>query len=97
VTGELRVGGTQIDAAVAGMTSGVNEIERILAELTASLDLLSSQWTGEAQRAYARAQADWNRSMEALHAELRRVRDSTQLSNETFSAAERSVRQMWSA
>lgn len=94
--GDIKIGGTQIDVAVSGMTRGVNEIERILAELTASLDVLSSQWTGEAQRAYLRAQTDWNRSMEEMRTELRRLRDNTQLSNETFTSAEQSVRRMWS-
>jgi WXG100 family type VII secretion target len=96
MTGEVEVGGARIELLVGEMVKAHSGMTRTLADLETALDLLSSQWSGEAQRAYARAQADWNKRMGELHTELDRAQRNTTLANEGFTDAARAVRRMWS-
>lgn len=96
MTKELRVSGARIDLLVGEMVDAHDEMTRIFEALTTGLDKLSGEWSGSAQRAYVRAQSDWNRNMGELHIELDRARRNTSLSNEAFASAEKLVRRMWS-
>lgn len=96
MTGELKVGGSQIDLLVGAMSDGHKGIAEALETLKASLDKLARDWNGEAQRAYAQAQTDWNQQMTELHGELDRARRNTTLANETMTEAQRTIRRMWS-
>lgn len=96
MTGELRVSGAQIDRLVGEMTRVHAEMGATLDELKASLDRLSGEWSGSAQRAYAHAQEQWNAQMQSLHDELDRARRNTQASNEAFGETARSVERLWS-
>ncbi|MRG59798.1 WXG100 family type VII secretion target [Agromyces sp. CFH 90414] len=96
MTGEIKVSGARIDQLVGEMVRIHGEMGQALDELKASLDLLSSRWNGEAQRAYALAQEEWNRSMQELHDELDRARRNTQASNEVFANTARATKRLWS-
>ena len=96
MTRELKVSGARMDLLVGEMVDAHDEMTRIFEALTTALDKLSAEWSGTAQRAYVRAQTDWNGNMAELHAELDRARRNTTLSNEAFASAEKLVRRMWS-
>lgn len=96
MTGEIEVSGERIELLVGEMVKAHRGMTRTFADLERALDLLSSRWSGEAQRAYARAQEDWNRRMGELHDELDRAQRNTTLANEGFTDAARSISRMWS-
>ncbi|QAY72882.1 WXG100 family type VII secretion target [Agromyces protaetiae] len=96
MTEHIKVGGEGISALVDELARAHGEMGRTLEDLQTSLDQLSTQWSGAAQHAYARAQERWSVSMQHLHDELDRARHNTQLSNEAFADAARATQRLWS-
>lgn len=62
-----------------------------LANLTAMLDLLATQWTGAANQAYTAAQGDWNDGMDEMHGILDRAVSALRACATEYEATERAI------
>ena len=70
MSGELRVDHGSLEAAAADLSSAVRAIGERLDRLDADLRPLHADWTGEAQQAYAVAQAAWTQAMRDMRSLL---------------------------
>lgn len=92
--------GIRFDIARAQATLAVLRAARAaiaehLSALEASADALSGQWSGEAQRAYASAQAQWSATMTELTAVLDGTREVLQRFTDAIERLERELATGW--
>jgi WXG100 family type VII secretion target len=93
----------EIQADLVAFKEAERRFREVLQEFEASLDALEkklertlSEWSGDAQKAYASAHAEWNQSARDLHAELARLHKAIGRAHRNFrSAIDTNVR-MWS-
>ena len=80
----MRASVRSLDAALEGIASE-------LSGLTALLNFLADEWSGEAAQAYANAQNQWNDGMEALRLTLAEAVRALQACATLYEDTERSV------
>lgn len=71
----IRVNFGALDQAAADMAQTVKEIDDRMSRLESEVEPLRSDWTGQAQQAYAVAKAKWDTAIQ----EMRNLLDETQL------------------
>ena len=89
MTGELRVDHGSLDAAAADLSAAVRAIDQRLGRLGDDLRPMHGDWTGEAQQAYALAQATWTRVMGEMRGILAQAAVDVAASNDSYLAADR--------
>lgn len=89
MSGELRVDHGSLEAAAADLSSGVRAIDERLDRLDADLRPLHADWTGEAQQAYAVAQAAWTQAMRDMRSLLAQAAVDVAESNSSYLEADR--------
>lgn len=86
---ELRVDHGGLEAAAADLSAAVRAIDERLGRLDGDLRPMHGDWTGEAQQAYAVAQATWTRAMGEMRAILAQAAIDVAESNDSYLAADR--------
>jgi early secretory antigenic target protein ESAT-6 len=85
----LRVNHAGLDTAADDLRSTVQEIDDRMNRLEDELTPLRSDWTGQAQTAYAAARASWDRAVREMRDLLDETSRSVHLANAEYRAADR--------
>jgi WXG100 family type VII secretion target len=77
------------------LTQAAESLDEILEQLDAEVGAVLSSWDGSAQAAYASAQTEWLRSVQALKEALRSATGAARVAGETLARADRDAAQVW--
>lgn len=78
----------QVSMLSMEIKNGANAIQGQLDQLESKVTTLRSQWSGEAQGSYDRAQKDWNSSLTEMRNLLERVSQSTEQIGQAYAASD---------
>lgn len=78
------------------LSTAITGIEDELARLDREVAALHSQWSGEAQASYERAQAQWRARLGALRAIAASLTTQAGAAVTTLNSTERAVKGLWS-
>jgi 6 kDa early secretory antigenic target len=87
-TGGLRVNHAGLDTAAQDLSRAVQQIDDRLDRLESELAPLRSDWTGQAQQAYATAKAKWDGAMQEMKTLLADTSATVTQSNQEYMAAD---------
>ncbi len=93
---EIRANFTSFAEAEQDFQQVLQAFEFVLDSLERKLAQTLTQWTGDAQEAYAEAYAIWNRAARDQHAELARLRKAINRAHRNFHSASDTNVRMWS-
>ena len=85
----IRVNHGALDAAAADMAQTVKQIDDRLNRLESELEPLRSDWTGQAQQAYAVAKSKWDTAIQEMRNLLDETHTNVYQSNAEYMAADR--------
>lgn len=85
----LRVNHGGLDAASQDLHRAVRDIDERLNRLEGELEGLRTNWTGQAQEAYARAKLTWDNAIQEMVQLLRESSQTVATSNDDYRAADR--------
>lgn len=91
----ISVHGAAIDASVHQLRQAQAAIEHELEHLADATGLLRDQWSGEAQAAFDRAHAQWQKETAAMAGVLEQAIGALQAANTAAGDAERAATALW--
>lgn len=92
----ISVDGAAIDASAQQLRHAQAAIEHELEQLADAAGLLRNQWSGDAQRAFDRAHAQWQNEITAMAEILEKATGALQAANTAAGDAERAAAALWS-
>lgn len=79
----------QVSVLSTEIKNGANAIQGQLDQLENKVAKLRTQWSGEAQGSYDRAQTQWNTSLTAMRDLLERISQSTEQIGQAYNASDK--------
>jgi WXG100 family type VII secretion target len=78
----------QVSVLSGEIRNGANAIQQELQNLESKVTKLRSQWSGEAQTSYDRAQLEWSKSLEAMRELLGKIAASTEQIGQAYNESD---------
>lgn len=91
----ISVDGAAIDASAQQLRHAQAAIEHELEQLADTAGLLRDRWSGDAQRAFDRAHAQWQNEITAMAEILEQAIGALQAANTAAGDAERAAAALW--
>lgn len=92
---QIRVDAGSLDAAIGDISAGVAAAGTRLSDLKAAIAPMVATWEGSAQEAYRVQQTRWDTAWNDLTQALAGLQNTTQRSNEEYSAGESANTALW--
>ncbi|GMA32359.1 WXG100 family type VII secretion target [Litorihabitans aurantiacus] len=95
MTGRIKISLAALDNASTDLRTGATNISTALSDLDTQLQILQSDWDGDAQLAYAEAKAGWSKAYDEMKTLLDQVGLTVAASRDSYDDTNQSARRAW--